>query len=121
MGEVRQIFIFIFLIAYSLTFFSNAALAYSPAKVKITHAHEHGADHHYEQSDKKSDERAPAPHGTAGQHSHEVCVGGSTVVASLDSHVTVAHFSLAATRISGDEVRLPSSPTLLGIFRPPIA
>lgn len=125
MSLMRRLASLILLLCYGFVFFNvNTALAFGPvAKVKVTHSHEHGSDHHHHDSpSNETDGKKPAsnPHG-GNQHSHEVSVGAQVIIAPNDLPAVRAVIVTDIAKFSQKDVRVPKSPALLGIFRPPIA
>ena len=117
----------IFVACYAVVFINtNSAHAFGPAtRIKITHTHEHAHVHHHSHeaapAESKDKKEGPHPHHGGTQHSHEVSVGGQLVSAPSELRIPIAPADAQTLRFFPDEQRLPSSPSLLGIFRPPIA
>jgi hypothetical protein len=128
MTAMRKLLALVFLVTYAFAFVgSNAATGMTSGqvvKIKIVHSHEHGSDHeHHHTGDKSTpgkNDSAPNPH-KGDHHSHEISVGSSLVVAAGEFRLERLFVVVEAAKFPSLDQRIPKSPALLGIFRPPIA
>jgi hypothetical protein len=124
MLEMRRLVSLVLLLCYGFMFLNmSTALAFGPvAKIKVTHSHDHGSDQHHHDSPVETGNTDPKPNPRGGnQHSHEISVGNQVAMTSNEIPVIRVVITTENLKFTQANVRVPKSPALLGIFRPPIA
>lgn len=98
----------------------NSPLERVAVKIEITHTHEHGTEHTHSRSEESSDTDTAQSHGEV-PHSHEIYINSPTLYVNLEPNFYFLPVIDENLNYIVSSERPPVTPSLFGIFRPPIA